>query len=72
MEEKSKLAYVFSLHFAIFAAGASSNGSISASFVFGAVSLVVLVLTTLYEIIFVSTRRKYQEEPKGKQTPTAD
>lgn len=72
MEEKSKLAYVFSLHFAVFAAGASASGSIGASFIFGGISLAVLVLTTLYEVIFASPRRKFEDTPSDEKSSTAD
>lgn len=68
MEEKSKLAYVVSLHFAVFAAGASANGSIGASFVLGGISLGVLALTTLYEVIFVSTRVDTEDNTVDQQT----
>lgn len=72
MEEKSKLAYVVSLHFAVFATGASSNGGISASFILGVISVVILVLTTSYEVIFVSPRRKFEDTPSDEKSSTED
>lgn len=68
MEEKSKLAYVVSLHLAIFSTGAAAYGNgTGMAFVFGGISFVVFSLTTIYEAMFVAPRRKYQQ-----QTPNAD
>lgn len=72
MEEKSKLAYVVSLHLAVFGTGTSANGRISASFILGVISVVILVLTTLYEVIFVSPRRKFEDTPSDEKSSTED